>query len=120
MTVEQVDAIGQGRVWSGTNAKEIGLVDELGDIEDAILAAAELAELEEDNYGVKTILREDLGFGFAFPIATKFKSLLKLFGFTFASKSYQPVLNWLQQQTQLMSELNDPRGMYYYCFCSIE
>ena len=120
MSVEEVDAIARGRVWIGEKALEIGLVDELGDIEDAILAAAELAELEEDNYGVKVILREDQGFGFAFPIATKFKSLLEYFGFTFASKSYQPVLNWLQQQTQLLSELNDPRGMYYYCFCSIE
>ena len=120
MSVEEVDAIARGKVWIGEKALEIGLVDELGDIEDAILAAAELAELEEDNYGVKVILREDQGFGFAFPIATKFKSLLEFIGYTFASKSYQPVLNWLQQQTQLLSELNDPRGMYYYCFCSIE
>ena len=79
-----------------------------------------VAELEADNYGVKTISREDQGFGFAFPIATKFKSLLEFFGFTFASESYQPVLNWLQQQTKILSELNDPRGIYYHCFCSIE
>ena len=120
MSVEEVDAIARGRVWIGEKALEIGLIDELGDLEDAILAAAELAELEADNYGVKTILREDQGFGFAFPIATKFKTMLEFFGFTFASESYQPVLNWLQQQTQLLSELNDPRGIYYHCFCSIE
>ena len=47
MTVEQVDAIGQGRVWSGTNAKEIGLVDELGNLERAIDIAAELANIED-------------------------------------------------------------------------
>ena len=120
MSVEEVDAIARGRVWIGEKALEIGLIDELGDLEDAILAAAELAELEADNYGVKIILREDQGFGFAFPIATKFKTMLEFFGFTFASESYQPVLNWLQQQTQLLSELNDPRGIYYHCFCSIE
>jgi len=120
MSVEEVDAIARGRVWIGEKALEIGLIDELGDLEDAILAAAELAELEADNYGVKVILREDQGFGFAFPIATKFKTMLEFFGFTFASESYQPVLNWLQQQTQLLSELNDPRGIYYHCFCSIE
>ena len=120
MSVEEVDAIAKGRVWIGEKALAIGLIDELGDIEDAILAAAELAELEVDNYGVKTISREDQGFGFAFPIATKFKSLLEFFGFTFASESYQPVLNWLQQQTQILRELNDPRGIYYHCFCSIQ
>jgi protease-4 len=44
----KVEEIAQGRVWSGTDAQELGLVDELGGIENAILAAAEIAELEED------------------------------------------------------------------------
>ena len=47
MTVEEVDAIGQGRVWSGTNALEIGLVDELGNLERAIEVAAEMAKIDE-------------------------------------------------------------------------
>ncbi len=46
MTTEQVDSIGQGRVWSGANAIEIGLVDKLGGLEDAISIAAEKAELD--------------------------------------------------------------------------
>ncbi len=45
MSVEEVNEIAQGRVWSGVTAKEIGLVDELGSLDDAILAAAELAEI---------------------------------------------------------------------------
>jgi protease-4 len=48
MTKEQVDEIGQGRVWSGQNAKEIGLIDEFGGLQDAIEIAAEIADL--DNY----------------------------------------------------------------------
>ncbi len=47
MTLEQVDAIGQGRVWSGTNALEIGLVDELGNLDRAIEVAAEMAKIEK-------------------------------------------------------------------------
>ncbi len=43
----QVDSIGQGRVWTGTDAKERGLVDELGGLEDAIKAAATLASLTD-------------------------------------------------------------------------
>ena len=120
MSVEEVDGIARGKVWIGEKALEIGLIDELGDLEDAILAAAELAKLEANNYGVKAILREDQGLGFAFSIATKFKTLLEYYGFTFASESYQPVLNWLQLQTQILSELNDPRGIYYHCFCSVQ
>lgn len=47
MTTAQVDSIGQGRVWSGANAIEIGLVDALGGLRDAVAAAAELAKLSE-------------------------------------------------------------------------
>lgn len=47
MPVEKVDEIGQGHVWSGTDAKEIGLVDELGGLNDAVKAAAELAAIED-------------------------------------------------------------------------
>ncbi len=46
ITTEEVDAVGQGRVWAAKEAKENGLVDELGTINDAIARAAELAELE--------------------------------------------------------------------------
>lgn len=44
--VEQVDAIGQGRVWSGVNAKDIKLIDEFGGLNDAIKLAAQKAKLE--------------------------------------------------------------------------
>jgi protease-4 len=47
MSFEQVDSIAQGRVWTGKQAKENGLVDELGSLEDAIEAAAELADLDD-------------------------------------------------------------------------
>ncbi len=47
MSVEEVDAIGMGRIWSGTNAVEIGLVDELGGLKDAIAKAAEMAEVDD-------------------------------------------------------------------------
>jgi len=47
MTVAQIDSIGQGRVWSGTDAKRIGLVDEFGGLNDAIAEAAKLAKLKD-------------------------------------------------------------------------
>ena len=53
MTTEAVNAIGQGRVWTGEQAKERGLVDELGGIELAISTAAGLADL--DQYSVTTV-----------------------------------------------------------------
>lgn len=47
MTYAQVDSIGQGRVWTGTEAVQNGLVDELGSLEDAVQIAAELAEISD-------------------------------------------------------------------------
>ena len=48
LTQTYVDSIGQGRVWAGADAIEIGLVDKLGDMEDAIAYAAEKANLGSD------------------------------------------------------------------------
>lgn len=47
MTVAQIDSIGQGRVWSGVDAKRIGLIDEFGGLTDAINEAAKLAKLKD-------------------------------------------------------------------------
>ena len=52
-----VDSIGQGRVWAGADAIEIGLVDQLGDMEDAIAFAVEKAGLGDD-YKVTELPKE--------------------------------------------------------------
>ena len=44
---DQIDEIGGGRVWSGTRAKQIGLVDELGSLQDAIAFAAQKVKLKD-------------------------------------------------------------------------
>jgi protease-4 len=46
MSFEEVDAIGQGRVWAGTDAVKIGLVDEIGGLDDAVKYAAKLAKVK--------------------------------------------------------------------------
>ena len=43
-----VDSIGQGRVWAGVDALELGLVDQLGNIDDALVYAANLASVQDD------------------------------------------------------------------------
>ena len=52
MSAEDIDKIGQGRVWTGCKAKELGLVDEIGDLDKAIEIAAQRAGLGE--YSVKS------------------------------------------------------------------
>lgn len=47
LTLAKVDSIGQGRIWSGEDAKAIGLVDDLGGLTKAIQAAADLAGIKD-------------------------------------------------------------------------
>ncbi len=58
MTVEAVDKIGEGRVWCGSDAEHIGLVDRFGGLQEALAEAAARAELG-DNWRVVEILEED-------------------------------------------------------------
>lgn len=67
MPLDKVEAIAQGRVWSGNQAVENGLVDQLGDLNKAIAAAAARAEIDE--YRIRSYpkiepeLEDFLGFG---------------------------------------------------------
>src|SRR5262249_16390071 len=47
-TPEKIDAVGQGRVWTGRQAKQIGLVDELGGLERAVAIAKQPAKIPPD------------------------------------------------------------------------
>jgi protease-4 len=53
MSSASVDSIGQGRVWSGTSALRIGLIDEIGGLKDAINGAAKLADVE--SYSIREL-----------------------------------------------------------------
>ena len=60
ITMAEADSLAQGRVWSGADAKRLGLVDELGNLEDAIVEAAKMAEVED--YGIKKFPKYKSGF----------------------------------------------------------
>ncbi len=82
MTVAEVDEIAQGRVWSGAEAKKIGLVDELGGLKEAVIEAAGLAGIMDYrvvNYPSYKIDFEDRFSGFPFA-STKEEILIKEFG----------------------------------------
>ena len=75
MNVQAVDSIAQGRVWSGVEALSNGLIDELGNLNDAIFYAAELAGISDyrvHNYPSYKVELEDLFDGFPF-VKTKEK-----------------------------------------------
>ena len=117
-----VDEIGQGQVWTGTDALANGLVDELGTLEDAIAAAAGLAELDEDEYGVKLIevdlsateqaIVDILG------IATR--AGLDLNSWVKSPTALEGLAERLSQALALSLHFNDPKGVYSHCLCSFE
>ena len=107
MTPEAVDEIGQGRVWLGQQAIEIGLVDQLGGLADAVEAAAELADLEQ--YGIKR---------FTTPRSPG-EEFLRQFMETEATARPASALSATSHQLRsawsLASQLNDPGKLYAIC-----
>ncbi len=116
-SVEDVDKIAQGRVWAGVDAQRIGLVDHLGGLKDATDAAAKLAELGTD-YEVEYIepelsLREEL----LMQIRSETVRLGQLAGLIPPRSDVERILDPLLEQARAIAKLNDPRGLYSYCWC---
>jgi protease IV len=78
MTVAQVDSIGQGRVWSGSQALKIGLVDKIGGLDDAIKEAASLSKTKKYSTQNFPEFEKDMNDVFKnFPFAKSKESFIK-------------------------------------------
>jgi protease-4 len=115
--VEDVDKIAQGRVWAGVDAQRIGLVDHLGGLKDAIDAAAKLAELGTD-YDIDYIepelsLREEL----LMQLRSETLHIAQIAGLIPPRTDIEQVLDPVLEQARAIAKLNDPRGLYAYCWC---
>ncbi|CAH7457439.1 protease IV, a signal peptide peptidase [Vibrio chagasii] len=120
MGVDAVDKIAQGRVWTGQDAMQNGLVDEIGDFDDAIAAAASLAELESYNiYWVEEPLSATEQFIQEFMNQVQMSIGLDIQ--SMIPSSLQPVTQQLAQDSQLLSNFNDPQGRYAFCLnCQVQ
>lgn len=119
MSVAAVNAIAQGRVWSGEQAKKIGLVDTFGNLQDAIAEAAKLAKLGP-NYSVRYIERP-LSFTDRLLISIANNNNVRLTAGLLPSSSLNslPWMDQLQRLTDVLKVFSDPRGVYAYCFCMV-
>jgi protease-4 len=119
MEPETVEKIAQGRVWAGTTAKELGLVDEIGSLQDVISAVAKRVDLKD--YEVTYITQ---------PLTTRerlIRRLNRLITGVLATlnPADHPVKrvydNVIDTEIDLILRANDPAGLYAYCLnCSIE
>jgi protease-4 len=103
LSKQQVNKIAQGRVWSGKNAKEVGLVDSLGGLEDAIKYAANKANLGDDweveEYPAEKSLEQEILSNFL----------------TIKTKQNDPLIaEFLKIRAELdfFQKLKDPKGIY--------
>ena len=122
MSFEEADAVAQGRVWAGMDAEERGLVDHLGSFDQAVDAAAALADLG-DEYDVRFLepsrtWRQELALQFRAAIG-HFVGLLERRGLGSPNtlvQRWSPLLSELER----IARLSDSRATYYYCPCTID
>ncbi len=121
MSVEAVDAVAQGRVWSGSDALKVGLVDQLGGYQDAIELAADLASLGDD-YDVEYFdedvgITEALGLRIRVALAGVVAPLLPKAALPVVPRALAPLL----AEAQRLARLSDPSSVYAYCIaCSVD
>jgi protease-4 len=100
-----VEEIAQGRVWSGAAAKELGLVDEVGGLADAVAHAAERAGLRSSFRITEFPQHKELSQVIA-------EALGRIQPTTARSRITQEILRRAEEPLELFQQFNDPRGVY--------
>jgi protease-4 len=116
-----VDAIGQGQVWTGVEALQNGLVDELGSLDDAILAAATMAGLADGEFGTFMIEQE---LSPSEQIILDFLSVAASTGVDLSRWVRTPefinrIARRIDETTDGLLRFNDPNGIYRHCLCDL-
>ncbi|MDJ0941399.1 MAG: signal peptide peptidase SppA [Woeseiaceae bacterium] len=117
MEKADVDTIAQGRVWTGVDALENGLVDELGELDRAVAIAAELAGLVEGEYGTKPVRQ---GLSPTEQMLVDLFSVASRFGYEPVSRepsSLERIAQRVEAVIAPLTRFDDPKGVYAHCFC---
>lgn len=109
MNYEAVDKIAQGQVWLGEQAKENGLVDEIGDIDNAVLKAATLAGITD-----YTIYWQKQDINYFNAMLNNYSAILPK-SLTQILYNELPMVKEVKQRMTLLENLNDPQNRYIYC-----
>ncbi|MCY3814140.1 MAG: signal peptide peptidase SppA [Gammaproteobacteria bacterium] len=107
MTTEEVEAVAEGRVWTGERAHELGLVDHLGHLADAVDSAAALADVER--FKVRYI-EEPLS-----PQEMLLQQAMENLGLARNSDQSPGIASHLAEQLRPIVAFNDPRHVYALC-----
>jgi protease-4 len=121
-TRAEIDAIAQGRVWAGVDARRVGLVDQLGSFDEALKAAARRAKLTD--YAAEFIEPE---LTWAQQLALSLRSrVARLAGILLHAGPGERALTQLADQidpitreAQRLSRFSAPNRLYAHCFCEL-
>ncbi len=118
IALQDVEKIAQGRVWAGKTAKELGLVDRFGNLQDAVQSAADMANLKD--YDVIYIEQ---------PLTAREKMIKRLNRYLakavedISGRVANPAVRFFKKfgpELEAVAQLNDPQGIYAYCLvCDI-
>jgi protease IV len=118
IALQDVEKIAQGRVWSGKTAKKIGLVDQFGNLQNAVESAAKMANLKD--YNVVYIEQ---------PLTARGKLIKRLNRFIAGAANdilgrvANPTARFFKKfspELEAIATLNDPQGVYAYCLvCNV-
>lgn len=114
-TPQEVDSIAQGRVWLGNDAKTNGLVDKLGDFDDAVSKASELAKLKNPSLNW---ISADLSVGQMIlgQLTASVESMVPNAVRAMIPESLLRISAMIKAQSDWMMTLNDPKNSYAICF----
>jgi len=110
MSVEEVNEVAQGRIWTGKKAQELGLVDELGDLEQAIASAAKLAEIKD--YSVWYVEPER---SFEEMLLQKISKRVSAALPQTGTDPVRQIIGKLSHELGYWGRLNDPQSAYVIC-----
>jgi protease-4 len=121
-TREQIDAIAQGRVWAGTDAKRLGLVDQLGSFDDAVHSAARRAKLTD--YEVEFV-EPELTWAQELVLQLKSRAVKAVLSAAIDDKTaalarVAQKFDPLTREVERLSRFTEPNKVYAYCFCGAQ
>ncbi|MBI80028.1 MAG: signal peptide peptidase SppA [Gammaproteobacteria bacterium] len=118
---DEVDSFSRGRVWTGRDAINLGLVDKIGSLDDAISSAANMASISSKDFHIEFLNDDSESFINKFSL-----SLMKVFypiylkiipSFVFSSK-VDAYINDIVMPLKFIEYLSDPKEIYSFCLCS--
>jgi protease-4 len=118
-TRDEIDAVAQGRVWSGMDAKRLGLVDQLGSFDDAVKAAAKRAKVSK--YEVK-FMEPEMSWAQELALQVKITAihtLLRVDDRTQRLMKLAEGFDPIERELERLNRFSVPNHLYAYCFCTL-